>query len=294
MTSKNCNLLCWNVRGLNDGVKRASVKNQIIAIGATIVCLQETNINAWTRSLLMETVGTDLASNTVSLPSLGASGGILIAASDCFFNLSQPHTTTHTISATVTMLAERKTWTITGVYGPQSNADKLVFLQEITDLRQASLPAWLLLRDFNLILNAQDKNNTRLNLAMINNFWATIDNLELARLELRGRKYTWCNDQQAPMMTRIDHLFASTDWLDLFPRTDLRALASLGSDHSALFLEGDISMDFYRGFQFESHWVHRPGFLRTVSEAWDKPVSTQDAILWLHVKMLRTAKALKH
>jgi len=56
------------------------------------------------------------------------------------------------------------------------------------------LPTWLLLGDFNLILNAQEKNNNRLNLQMINRFRATIDNLELARIELRGKKYTWCND----------------------------------------------------------------------------------------------------
>jgi len=85
-------------------------------------------------------------------------------------------------------------------------------------------------------------------------------------------------------MTRIDHLFASADWLELFPRTDLRALASLGSDHSALFLQGDVIFYFYRGFRFESHWIYRSGFMDTVKEAWSKPVNTQDAILRLHVK----------
>jgi hypothetical protein len=84
MLTKNCNLLCWNVRCLNDGAKRTSVRNQILATGATIVCLEETKISAWTRSLLVETVGAELANNTACLPSMGASGGILIAASDRF------------------------------------------------------------------------------------------------------------------------------------------------------------------------------------------------------------------
>jgi hypothetical protein len=150
------------------------------------------------------------------------------------------------------------------------------------------------LRDFNLILNAQEKNNACLNLPLINRFNATVDNLQLASIELRGKRYTWCNDHQTPTMTRIDHLFVSADWLELFPRTDLHALASLGSDHNALFLQGDVDLDFYRGFRFESHWIHRPGFLDTVKEAWSRPVDTQDAIFRLHVKMLRTAKALKN
>jgi hypothetical protein len=68
----------------------------------------------------------------------------------------------------------------------------------------------------------------------------------------------------------------------------------LGSDHSALFLHGDRNIDFYKGFRFESHWVHRAGFMDMVQEAWNKPVNTQDAFLRLHVKMLRTPKALKN
>ena len=192
------------------------------------------------------------------------------------------------------MLAENKTWSITGVYGPQSDADKVAFLQEITDVSTRVLPAWLLLGDFNLILNAHEKNNARVNLPMLNRFKATIDNLELARIELRGKKYTWSNDQQSPTMTRIDYFFASADWLEMFPRTDLRVLASLGSDLSALFLQGDVIMDFYRGFRFESHWVHMLGFLDTVQETWYKPVDTQDAILLLHVKLSRMAKSLRN
>jgi exonuclease III len=194
MASKDCNILCWNVRGLNDGAKRASVRNQIIISGATVVCLQETKINNWTHNLLVDTAGADMASNAVSLPSMGVCGGILIAATQCFFTISQPYLTTNTITAKITMLADNKEWSISGVYGPQDDADKILFMQELLDLRHHTLPAWLLLGDFNLILSAQEKNNSRLNLQMINRFKATIDNLELARIELRGKRYTWCND----------------------------------------------------------------------------------------------------
>ena len=85
---------------------------------------------------------------------------------------------------------------------------------------------------------------------MINRFRATIDIMELAPLTLRGRNFTWCNDQQMSTMTKIDHMLASANWLDLFPRTDLQALASLGSDHCPLFLQGDVTFDFYKGLPF--------------------------------------------
>lgn len=147
-------------------------------------------------------------------------------------------------------------------------------------LKQHMLPEWLILGDFNLIYRAQDKNSGRLNLTLLNSFKATIDNLLLAPIELQGKKFTWCNDQQSPTMTKIDHFFASPEWLATFPHTQLQALASLGSDHFPLFLQGDVSMDFYRGFRFESHWPNWPGFMETVKEVWDKQVNTQPKTLY--------------
>jgi hypothetical protein len=36
-----------------------------------------------------------------------------------------------------------------------------------------------------------------------------------------------------------------------------------------------------------------PAFMEAVKDAWDKPVNSQDPLLIFHVKLLRTAKALK-
>jgi hypothetical protein len=78
-----------------------------------------------------------------------------------------------------------------------------------------------MLGDFNLIFSAQEKNNSRLNLPMMNRFRVTVDNTQLARIELRGKKYTRCNDQQSPTMTKkmIIYIFAFADWLEIFPRS---------------------------------------------------------------------------
>jgi hypothetical protein len=55
---------------------------EILSTVATIVCLQETKIAPWTYIPLIDTVGPDMASNAVWLPSLGVCGGILLAASE--------------------------------------------------------------------------------------------------------------------------------------------------------------------------------------------------------------------
>jgi hypothetical protein len=97
------------------------------------------------------------------------------------------------------MLAENVTWSMTGVYGPQSDPDKRLFLQELTSLKSTMQPEWIILRDFNLIYRAQDKSNNRINLGMINRFRNTIDDLQLLPIEMHGRRFTWCNDQHSPL-----------------------------------------------------------------------------------------------
>jgi exonuclease III len=72
----NCCTLYWNVRGLNDPVKRESVRQTILSTSVTLVCLQETKIMNWTKGLLKDTMGYKLAKHTAHLPSQGASGGI--------------------------------------------------------------------------------------------------------------------------------------------------------------------------------------------------------------------------
>jgi hypothetical protein len=97
-----------------------------------------------------------------------------------------------------------------------------------------------------------------------------------------------------PTFTRIDRSFGTPDWRLLFPNADLQALSTMGSGHRPLFLPGDVMRQHYTSFSFESYWVNM-GFMETaVQAAWDQPVNTQeDAILGMHVKLLRTAKALK-
>jgi hypothetical protein len=103
--------------------------------------------------------------------------------------------TGHTVSAKITMLEENVSWCITGVYGPQTDPEKIEFMQEIADIKQHMEDRWILLGDFNLIYRVEDKNNNRINIPMLNRFKRTIDYLQLAPLQLFGRHYTWCNEQ---------------------------------------------------------------------------------------------------
>jgi exonuclease III len=90
MSQRNCNLLCWNVRGLNARARRDSVRSTVASSGATLVCLQETKFSTWTPCLVTDT----LAARTkfcqkLCYPASGwnAGGGILLAGSEHFLDL---------------------------------------------------------------------------------------------------------------------------------------------------------------------------------------------------------------
>jgi hypothetical protein len=49
---------------------------------------------------------------------------------------------------------------------------------------------WLILEDFNLIYQAEDKNNSNLNRRLMGAFKAAIDDFNLKEIGLNGRRFT--------------------------------------------------------------------------------------------------------
>ena len=129
---------------------------------------------------------------------------------------------------------------------------------------------WLLIGDFNLILEADDKSNSNLNRRLMGEFRNTLNFLELKEFTLKGRKFTWSNDTT---QTRIDRAFCSVEWDLMLPASMLLALSSMVSDHRPLLLVGASAVQTYRGFRFwillaktgRVSWC-RPANLRTTCE----------------------------
>jgi exonuclease III len=191
MAVSNLLLLNWNVQGLNAMIKLHAVKDMLSAVGATLICLQETKLASICEATATELLGPSFKTSFSFLPTVGTCGGILIAASDNHFRLMSSSCTNYTLSVTIQELTDASEWTLTSVYSPQSEVDKIAFLDELKGLKQSSKAEWLVAGDFNLIYKAEDKNNPRLNRGLMGRFKSAIDELELRELLLRGRKYTW-------------------------------------------------------------------------------------------------------
>jgi hypothetical protein len=89
-----------------------------------------------------------------------------------------------------------RNWCFIGVYGPQGDDEKVLFLQELRNIRAMCNGPWLLVGDFNLIYQAADKNDANLDRAMMGRFRRFLDDSDLKEILLLGRKYTWSNERR--------------------------------------------------------------------------------------------------
>jgi hypothetical protein len=94
-------------------------------------------------------------------------------------------------------------------------------------------------------------------------------------------------------MTKIDGAFCTIQWEDLYADLVLHALSFSTLDHCPLLLSSQEHVATPPIFRFKAYWLHMPGFLDCVQEAWHKPLaSPYNALQKLHIKLSRTAKAL--
>jgi hypothetical protein len=185
-------------------------------------------------------------------------------------------------------------WRPTGVYDPQGDLEKNMFLRELKRIKPVSQDRWLIIGDFNMVYQAQDKNNTRLNQSLMPRFRRTLNYLEVKEIDLVGRRFTWSNNQASPTLTHIERPFCSSSWEEVYANPILNPVSSSTSDHCPLILMPLFVPSRKPKFRLESFWPQLSGFLDCVHGAWSKPVpSKQKPLGKLHIKLSRVAKVLK-
>jgi len=230
----------------------------------------------------------------VCLPSEGAAGGIIVAwCRDAWLGSGQ---VCRRFSVSVNLKATNSAsapGTLAVVYGPVDDRLKGDFLDELREVHAQGLGALLLCGDFNLIYQAADKNNDRLNLRAMRRFRRAIDDMAVDELYLHGRLYTWSNERRSPTLERIDRAFATVPWLEMFTTHHLRTLSSDSSDHAPLLLQLCTEPWAKPRFRFEPFWVRLDGYQEVVAQAWECQVPSVDACRLLDIKFRRTARALQ-
>jgi hypothetical protein len=91
-------------------------------------------------------------------------------------------------------------WIYYGLYGPQLDRDKVVFLNELRTLCAQHIGPWFLCSDFNMLYKTADQNNSHLNPCLMGLFHRFIQDMELEELHLHGLLYTWSNERGTQLL----------------------------------------------------------------------------------------------
>lgn len=76
--AKHIWLLNWNVRGLNNPIRRDAVRDMVSSTRATIVCLQETKLQNIDDGMVRSTLGAQFVDNYSYLPAQGVRGQLWV------------------------------------------------------------------------------------------------------------------------------------------------------------------------------------------------------------------------
>jgi hypothetical protein len=203
----------------------------------------------------------------VYLPAVGTAGGVIVAWCTDDVEVLASGTDQFSVSVQLSRAggAAGWAWWLRAVYGPTVEDRKAAFLDELRAIH-ATLPGpWVVAGDFNLIVEARDKNNAWLNRRLMAMFRRFLNDLELRESNLLGWLYTWSNEREAPMMAKLDRWFELVEWDDLHPDASLSALSSSLSDHCPILMSMAISLPLKWHFWFESFWLKLDGFHEMVA-----------------------------
>lgn len=227
---RNWNILCWNIRGINAEEKWESLKNKILESNCDIITIQETKRESFDLFYIKKFCPPSFDAFCF-LPSVGASGGILVAWKSALFNGLEVFQNNFAISVEFNSVHNNDSWILTSVYGPCDAERKIAFLNWFENIQMPEEVDWMIVGDFNLCRKLEDRNRPGGNINDMFLFNSAISALGIVEIPLHGRKFTWTNKQHPPLLERLDWLFTSQTRTSNYPNTVARSLVMEVSDH---------------------------------------------------------------
>jgi hypothetical protein len=96
---------------------------------------------------------------------------------------------------------------------------------------------------------------------------------------MNGGLYTWSNNQDPPVLEKLDRILVSKSWEDLFPHALVRKLPREVSDHNPLIMTSGTPKKMpHIQFKFDLNWLDNPDFYVQVEKIWLKPCRAKSAL----------------
>jgi hypothetical protein len=261
------NVFNWNIRGVNAETKYPVLRNKLEESGASIACLQETKKSSFDNSAIRKFAPRRF-DHFVCVPSIGASGGLLVLWNSKFFVGTIRLQEYFGVAIDFVSTADGFAWTLVNVYGPCEDPRRSEFVNWLLSLDIPNQEYWLFVGDFNFYRSTENRNRDGANMNDIFTFNEIISHLGLVELPIKGRAFTWSNMQAVPLLEQLDWFFTTTNWTITYPNTQVHPLSRPVSDHIPCVVKITSKIPKADIFRFENYWIRRHGFFEVVANIW--------------------------
>lgn len=190
-------------------------------------------------------------------------------------------------------LHDNTEWILTNVYGPCTPEGKLSFLHWLKRIQMPDEVDWLVVGDFNLLRNPGNRNRPGGNLQDMLLFNEAISAQGWVELPLQGRKYTWSNKQNPPLLERLDWFFTSNSWTLSYPNTAATALVMEPSDHAPCLVSIATTIPKGHIFRFENYRMKHEHVLDVMAYRWSVPTFQSDIAKKITAKFKKLRRVLR-
>lgn len=281
--------LSWNCRGFIKASAVQRCKRLALTHNPDFLYLSETKIsvNSVARSLdalgYLNYVGTDAI----------CTGGRTFVGWKKNMNVSVADLSMYFCHLKVNATNAFPLYYITFIYGPPEQCNRHLLWTWIKNNAQHMHHPWLLMGDFNQILDKGDKLSSNGSSSGMNLFKESMDESGLLNIKHQGPTFTWTNKRKGHLecLERIDLAFCNLQWSSIFPCTFIQHLGIAASDHSPILLHTKPHFQKSKLRKFEKMWYHFPYCTKIIDTSWSQS-SRGSPGFTLHCKLTSTLSAL--
>jgi len=197
----------WNIRGLWKIDRLPALRSRIRDNQLDFVGIMETK-KIFLSDGFLKSLTHNVPFDWFHLEAKGSAGGILVGANKDLFNMAIGDVLKYSVSAMMTCKKTGFSWKLIVVYGPAYEEQKLDFLDELELLMNIWQGPILIGGDFNLVRFLRDKSNGIINHMWADSFNEWVDKWALIELSASNKKYTWTNNQDCPVLAKIDRILS--------------------------------------------------------------------------------------
>ncbi|XP_062102336.1 uncharacterized protein LOC133812574 [Humulus lupulus] len=220
-------------------------------------------------------------------------GRIIVAWNPCIYSIDIRICTSQLIHCIAQTSQNSRKFHITFVYGFNEVGGREVLWQDLKDLKTSIEELWMIVVDFNEILNYDERAGRRNHKKPSDSFKECVTHCQMEDLKFSGCFFTWNNKQKPEerIFSKIDRALVNSKWTDSFFNSDVVFLPEGEFDHCPILIS--FYQDVITGkkpFRYFSMWKTAQNYKAVVRQSWQTPIA--DTPMYQLVGRLKRLKSV--